>query len=87
MNLYTIELSPEALKTLRRMRDRRLHERLTEAIGTLASEPHPPGAKKMAGTPDEWRIRVGEWRVIYRIEDGRLVVLVLRVAPRGDVYR
>lgn len=87
MNGYAIELSPEALKTLRRMRDRRLHDRLTDAIAGLEIEPHPPGVKKMVGTPDEWRIRVGEWRIIYRIEDGRLVVLVLRVAPRGEAYR
>ena len=40
----------------------------------------------LEGRQDEWRVRVGTWRVVYRIEEGRLVVLVVRVAPRGEVY-
>ena len=41
----------------------------------------------MSGSGDDWRIRVGDWRVVYRIDDGRVVVVVVRVAPRGGVYR
>ncbi|WP_103333910.1 type II toxin-antitoxin system RelE family toxin [Pseudotabrizicola formosa] len=86
MTAYRVELSPRALKDLRRMTDRRLHDRLTEAIATLADNPRPAGCLKLVGAVDQWRVRVGDWRIVYRIEDGRLVVLVVTVAPRGGVY-
>ncbi len=83
---YQIELSPEAKKNLRRIRDQRLHERLIAAIADLASDPRPPGCLKLVGEVNQWRVRVGDWRVVYVIEDGRLMVLVVRVAPRSGVY-
>jgi len=69
------------------VRVRKLAEALRDAILALADDPRPPGCIKMSGYDDRWRIRVGDWRVVYRIEDGRLVVLVVTVAPRGGVYR
>ncbi len=86
MTAYSIELSQEAVRNLRRIRDRRLHDRLIIAIRALATDPRPPGCVKLAGAVDQWRIRVGDWRIVYAIDDGRLVVLVFRVAPRGRVY-
>ena len=83
---YEIELSPEAKKNLRRIRDRRLHDRLISAIADLATDPRPPGCLKLVGEVNQWRVRVGDWRVVYVIEDGRLVVLVVRVSPRGGAY-
>lgn len=83
---YRIELSPEAKKNLRRIRDRRLHDRLVAAIAELAADPRPPGCLKLVGEVNQWRVRVGDWRVVYLIEDGRLVVLVVRVSPRGGAY-
>lgn len=83
---YRIDLSPEAKKNLRRISDCRLHDRLIEAIADLADTPRPPECKKLVGAVDQWRIRVGDWRVAYVIEDGRLMVLVVRAAPRGEVY-
>ena len=58
---YQIELSPEAKKNLRRIRDQRLHERLIAAIADLASDPRPPGCLKLGGEVNHWRVRVGEW--------------------------
>jgi mRNA interferase RelE/StbE len=87
MTAYKVELSPQALKDLRRMKDRRLHDRMTAAIAELASNPRPVGCVRLVGEIDQWRIRVGDWRVVYRTLDGRLVVLVVTVAPRGGVYR
>lgn len=84
--IYRIELSPEAKKNLRRIKDRRLHDRLIAAIAGLATDPRPPGCLKLVGELDQWRVRVGDWRVVYVIEGGRLVVVVVRVAPRGGVY-
>ncbi len=87
MTVHHIELSPGAMKDLRRIGDRRLHKRLTDAIGELSSEPRPHGCVKLVGKADEWRVRVGDWRIVYRVDDGVLVVLVVTVAPRGGVYR
>ena len=86
MTAYRIEYSPAAEKTLRRMKDARLSAPIKRAIASLGENPRPPGCLKLVGELDQWRVRVGDWRVIYRIEDGRLVVLVVTVAPRGGVY-
>ena len=87
MRRYQVTLEKLAQKQLRAILDKRLREGLERAIYALASDPRPAGCKKLAGTVDAWRIRVGDWRIIYRIEDGRLVVLVVRVGPRKDLYR
>ncbi|MGQ0563754.1 MAG: type II toxin-antitoxin system RelE family toxin [Gemmobacter sp.] len=86
MTRYRIDLSKGAKKDLRRITEARLHDRLTAAIGRLAIEPRPEGCLKLVGSVDQWRIRVGDWRIVYVIEDGRLVVLVVSVGPRGGVY-
>ena len=87
MSRFTIEYTPRAIKQLRAIRDARIGTPLKRAIVALAMEPRPPGVAKLVGEDDQWRIRVGEWRIIYRIDDGRLVVLVVKVGPRKDVYR
>lgn len=83
---FQIELSPEAKRNLRRIKDRRLHDRLIGAIAGLSTDPRPTGCLKLVGETDQWRVRVGDWRIVYRIEDGQLVVVVVRVAPRSGVY-
>jgi mRNA interferase RelE/StbE len=61
--------------------------RLRTATEALRNNPRPPGAAKLAGTDDLWRIRVGSFRVIYTVADEALVVTVVRVANRREVYR
>ncbi|MBF0144715.1 MAG: type II toxin-antitoxin system RelE/ParE family toxin [Magnetococcales bacterium] len=61
--------------------------RVRIAIDGLETDPRPPGAVKMKGPFDTWRIRVGVYRVLYVIEDERLVVLVVNVGHRREVYR
>ncbi|MBA4117090.1 MAG: type II toxin-antitoxin system RelE/ParE family toxin [Rubrobacter sp.] len=63
-----------------------IYDRVDGAILALADEPRPPGCKKLRGQED-WRIRVGDYRVIYGVDDERRVVEILNVAHRGDVYR
>ncbi len=87
MKRYAVSLDRAAQKQMRAVRDLRLRGALEAAILALADTPRPVGCLKMAGRDDHWRIRVGEWRVVYRIEDARLVVMVIAVAPRGGVYR
>ncbi len=62
------------------------YPRVRDAIGGLAQEPRPPGCLKLTGR-DGWRIRIGNYRVIYEIDDGGRVVTVLHVGHRRDVYR
>jgi len=62
-------------------------EGVRRAIEALAVTPRPPGAIQLAGGDGELRIRVGDYRIIYDIEDDALVVLVLRIGHRGDVYK
>lgn len=87
MTRYTVRVDTAAEKQLAAVRDRILKTRLTLAIARLGDDPRPPGVKKMAGTDEFWRIRVGDWRIIYRVEDVQLLVLVIKMAPRGGVYR
>ena len=82
---YAIVYEREAVKSLRAIRDKRVAAPIKTAIEALADDPRPPGCRKLAGRKDEWRIRVGNWRVIYRVEDGRLVVVVVAVGVRGGV--
>ena len=83
---WTVELNRSARKDLKSIRDRTLRRRLTAAMHALATDPRPAGAIRLQGYPTLLRIRVGDWRICYRIEDDRLVVLVITIAPRGEVY-
>jgi mRNA interferase RelE/StbE len=83
---YTIEVSRPAARDAKGIRDRSAKAAIRHAIEALAEEPFPRGAKKLRGHPDLWRIRIGGWRVVYTVEGERLVVLVLMIAGRGDVY-
>jgi mRNA interferase RelE/StbE len=84
--VFRIELLPSAARTLRELAvaDQR---RIVRRIDVLADDPRPSGARKLRGSDDVWRICVGEYRVLYRIEDERLVILVVKVGHRREVYR
>jgi mRNA interferase RelE/StbE len=66
---------------------RPMQVRLIEAADALAAEPRPPGVAKLQGDENLWRIRVGQYRIVYEIHDDRLIVLVVRVGDRKDIYR
>lgn len=83
---YRIEVSRPAARDAGAIRDRSAKAAIRRAVEALAEEPYPRGAKKLRGHPDIWRIRIGGWRVVYAVEGERLVVLVLMIAARGDVY-
>ncbi len=75
-----------AARFLLRLRDAKLKKRLDEAIESLAGDPRPHGSRKLAGASDRYRVRVGDHRIIYRIDDGRVTVLVLVIGHRREVY-
>jgi mRNA interferase RelE/StbE len=83
---YTIETSTSAAKAVDKLaKANRL--RIVGAIELLSVDPRPPGAKMLrGGEHGRWRVRVGEYRIVYAIEDDRLLILVLRVAHRREVY-
>ena len=66
---------------------RLMFSRLQTAIDALANDPRPPGCVKLAGSSDQWRIRIGDYRVIYAVDDGRSEVTILPVGHRREVYR
>ena len=84
---YTISIKPTAEKYLAGIRDRRLYRRLRDAIAGLASNPRSPGCIKLHGTDELYRSRVGDYRIIYQIQDSILVVLVVEIGHRREIYR
>jgi mRNA interferase RelE/StbE len=64
-----------------------IRRRVTRAIGTLAADPRPTGSKLLTGPERIWRLRVGDYRILYRINDDMVEVLVIRVRHRGEAYR
>ncbi|MGH2358048.1 MAG: type II toxin-antitoxin system RelE family toxin [Candidatus Limnocylindria bacterium] len=84
--MYAVELLPSAAKQLEVL-DRSIQRRVARKIEQLAGEPRGPGSVKLRGAEDIWRLRVGDYRILYRIEDARLIVLVIRIGHRRDVYR
>lgn len=83
---YRVEVDPAVVKELRRL-PRDVVRRVSTAIEGLAVEPRPRGTKKLTGEDDLYRLRVGEWRLIYSIEDRVLTVWVLELGHRRDIYR
>lgn len=82
---YQVEVAPAALRQLRKL-DRPARRRVQAAIELLADQPRPGGAKKLVGGEGEWRVRTGDYRIIYEIHDTVLVILVVAVGHRRDIY-
>jgi mRNA interferase RelE/StbE len=84
--MYRVLLERAAEKDLARL-SHEVHDRVIVAIQSLANNPRPPGCRKLIGGKNDWRIRVGDYRVIYEIADAIRIVRVNRMRHRGDVYR
>ncbi len=85
MASYRIEWKHSAEKELRKLPAQAI-ARIVQAVGRLADNPHPPGSIKLAGS-EAYRLRVGDYRVIYTVYSDMLVIEVVKVGPRKDVYR
>jgi mRNA interferase RelE/StbE len=83
---YRIEIQRDAKKELAAL-DKPVRERVLRAIRALADDPRPAGCKKLVGLERAWRVRVGSYRIVYEITDETLLVLVIAVAHRREVYR
>ncbi len=84
--MFEIFIERAAEKDMRRL-SHEVHTRVVLAIHGLGKNPRPSGAKKLKGGANDWRVRVGEYRVLYEIADAIRVVKIYRVRHRGDVYR
>ncbi len=86
MASYRVEVSATAEKQIRKLgRDDQI--RILRAIQRLEAEPQPPGCRRLRGYDDVFRIRVGTYRVLYSVESRRLLVLILKIGQRKDIYR
>ena len=86
MPRYSILIKPSAVKEIEAIPLKKVRRRIVERIGDLAENPRPPGCEKLSGQ-DKYRLRQGRYRILYSIEDKDLLVYVVKVAHRKDVYR
>ncbi len=86
MDSYALTFARSARKELQALQHD-LGERILTAIEELALDPRPAGCRKLRNSRDLWRIRVSDYRVVYRVDDGERSVVVLIVRHRSDVYR
>lgn len=86
MASYNIEWKSSAAKELKKL-PKPIIAKIVLAVESLASEPRPSGVRKLTDTENTYRIRIGEYRVIYNVFDRRLVVEVIRVRDRKDAYK
>ena len=84
---YSVLIKKSAAKELDAIGTKKDRQRIVSRIRSLADDPRPPGAEKLSGTRDKYRIRQGNYRILYEIEDDVLVVYVIRIGDRKEVYR
>jgi mRNA interferase RelE/StbE len=82
---YSLEVKPSARKELESLPDHVL-ARVVQKLVSLGHAPRPTGCKKLRGYKDQWRVRVGDWRVVYVIDDAAKLISITRIAHRREVY-
>lgn len=83
---YRVEFTTAAARQVNKL-PRRVRDRVLDAIEDLAEDPRPHGSKKLVGEKTAWRIRLGDYRVIYDVHDEVLTITVVRAAHRREVYQ
>ena len=84
---YTVNVSRPAEKFLRGLTDKKLYQRLRAALDGLAEIPRPVNCVKLQGPEELYRVRVGDYRILYEIRDTQLLILVVQVGHRRQIYR
>lgn len=85
MAKYSLEIKNSAQKELDSLDDS-VFKRIDRKVLMLADNPRPAGCKKLRGYKNQWRIRVGDWRVVYLVDDEAKLITITRVAHRREVY-
>ena len=83
---YSVLLAPPAERQLRSLAPA-IQKRLVKRMKALQNDPRPPGVKKLAGEDALYRVREGDYRIIYTIQEEELIVLVVKIGDRKEVYR
>lgn len=86
MATYRIQWKPSAVKELRKL-DRQVIPRIVKAVESLSSNPFPSGVRKLYSSEHSYHIRVGDYRIIYSVSESNLVIEIIRVRHRKDIYR
>ena len=86
MVTYRIEWKPSALRELKRI-DHHMIGRIIKDVESLSTNPFPPGIKKLYGSDHTYRLRIGDYRVIYEVITSHVIIEVIRIRHRKDVYR
>lgn len=84
--MYEVRLKPSAERMFRKL-PLETRSRIARRLDALESDPRPPGCEKLAGAEDLYRIRVGDYRVVYQVSNQAPVVLIVTIGHRSDVYR
>ena len=84
--MYRVEFASRAQRMFRNL-PADIQRRLDPALQALSQDPRPPGCKQLSGEESVWRIRVGDYRIVYQIRDNELLVLVLKMGHRREIYR
>ena len=84
---YRLLIKPSAAKEIEAPGQKKDRKRIVNRIGALASEPRPTGCEKLAGPEGRYRIRQGQFRIVYAVDDAIRTVEVVKVGHRRDVYR
>lgn len=87
MGSYSLRVKDFAAKEIKRLEPRKVRRQLVRRIQSLATNPRPAGCEKPAGTGDRYRVRQGAYRIVYEVRDEELVVVVVKVGHRRDVYK
>jgi len=85
--IFQVTLRPAAAKFFRQLRDHKLETRLLEALQELRQNPTHIKTRKLSGYENRYRVRVGDYRIIYQIHNHELIVLVLAIGHRREIYR
>lgn len=87
MASYEVVIKKSAAKELENIAGKKDRQRIAQRIRALAADPRPPGVEKLSGSSEKYRVRQGDFRIVYEIEDDVLIVIVVRIADRKEVYR
>ncbi len=86
LQVHEIYLERLAQQDLKRLSPKYFHK-IISSIKALAEDPRPPGCRKLFGSKNDWRIRIGDYRVVYEIDDKQRIINIMRIRHRREVYR
>jgi mRNA interferase RelE/StbE len=84
---YSVRLKASAAKEIENIEPKKVRRQIVDRIARLSDDPRPDGCEKLAGHSDQYRIRQGQYRIVYSVADDVLIVIVVKVGHRSSVYR